>query len=275
MEKPILFSDLDQTLIYSPRQINKYDDQFENKVIMEMYEGKPLSYMTFTALTKLVRISEELNFVPVTTRTLEQFKRVKLTPSVTVDYGITTNGAKIVDFEGNEDISWTNKTMSLIESNSAHPDKVQEELLKLLAEASDEVKNWVKLIRPADGFFSYIVTYPDVEQPAEFVKLLETKAAEWNYAMSFQSSKIYFVPRDLTKQRAAQEVFERLEGTTSFAAGDSFLDVGLMQFATDAIRPNHGELNHLEAAKGFSVTNIQGIKAAEEILEYVLKKVDN
>ena len=60
---------------------------------VEVYNGKEISFMTEKAIALLRELSEEMMFVPVTTRTVEQYNRVSLfREEIRPTYAITSNG---------------------------------------------------------------------------------------------------------------------------------------------------------------------------------------
>src|SRR4051812_12159665 len=72
--------DLDRTLIYSANsmKLEGPDCNAPSLVVSEVYGGVPFSFMTRVADDLLGRLVRESIFVPVTTRTMEQFHRVRL-----------------------------------------------------------------------------------------------------------------------------------------------------------------------------------------------------
>ena len=67
----VVHGDLDNTLIYSCRH-----DIGEEKVCVELYEGREVSFMTKRSLSLLKEVQKKALFVPVTTRTAEQYRRI-------------------------------------------------------------------------------------------------------------------------------------------------------------------------------------------------------
>ena len=67
-------SDLDGTLIYSKR---RFGEETLNVSVrnVEVYNGREISFMTEKAIALLRELSDEMMFVPVTTRTVEQYNR--------------------------------------------------------------------------------------------------------------------------------------------------------------------------------------------------------
>ena len=91
MKNVILFSDLDRTIIHS----SKFLKESINPEIVEFNKDKkPISYMEKEALLLLNELSNNLLFIPVTTRSLEQYKRIDL--KITPLYYITSNGGIIL-----------------------------------------------------------------------------------------------------------------------------------------------------------------------------------
>ncbi|MGH3494495.1 MAG: hypothetical protein ACRDRL_27490, partial [Sciscionella sp.] len=88
--------------------------------------------------------------------------------------------------------------------------------------------------------------------------------------MSLQDRKIYWLPNELTKYAAVAEIAHRIGASRILAAGDSLLDVDLLQRADAAIAPRHGELHSSgwSAAPHVRRTACSGLLAGEEIVEW-------
>ena len=81
--------DLDQTLIYSRSAFRLADGAPAPELLsVEQLDGEPLSYLTRRAAAGIRELALASTFVPVTTRTLEQYRRVQLgVPSGVRDRG--------------------------------------------------------------------------------------------------------------------------------------------------------------------------------------------
>ncbi|WP_345775113.1 amino acid permease, partial [Dietzia cinnamea] len=132
--------DLDRTMIFSEGALGvPLDETFE---CVEMYEGKPLSYMSIRSMSLLRGLSESVTVVPTTTRTIEQFQRIGL-PGAPWRYAITSNGGNIL-VDGEPDTAWR-KGFDL-------------DLAGIGAELRSRVsEDWVLKYREADGLFCYLV----------------------------------------------------------------------------------------------------------------------
>ena len=64
---------------------------------VEVYNGREISFMTEKAIALLRELSDEMMFVPVTTRTVEQYNRVSLFhDEIRPTYAITCNGGVVL-----------------------------------------------------------------------------------------------------------------------------------------------------------------------------------
>ena len=73
----IFASDLDQTLIYSRKSFRAHIE--DNSIqLIETLDGKEISFITYKTITLLIKLQLHSYFIPVTTRTIEQFQRITL-----------------------------------------------------------------------------------------------------------------------------------------------------------------------------------------------------
>ncbi|AZB41354.1 haloacid dehalogenase [Bacillus sp. FJAT-42376] len=262
----IFASDLDQTLIYSRRSFRS-DPAEEDIRLIETLDGQEISFMTHKAVGLLKQITERAMFVPVTTRTIEQFKRITLFQSeLAAEYAVTSNGGNILK-NGTPDADW-NRLMTQQLQNGMPREEMLEKFQEIV---HDE---WVLKQRTADDLFSYcIIDRAKVPEELEsFTKWLGE--AGWTHSM--QGRKLYFVPKPVSKW-AAIEYIKKTEGiNTVAAAGDSLLDLCLLENADFAYAPRHGELQEQgQDSQGKIVrTEQEGISASEEILQKVLEKAE-
>ncbi|AYN35862.1 hypothetical protein DUI70_5367 [Streptomyces albus] len=253
-------SDLDRTLIYSSAalQLGVPDAEAPRLLCVEVYEGKPLSYMTETAARLLAELAEATVFVPTTTRTREQYGRIHL-PGPLPRFAICANGGHIL-VEGVPDLEWHAQVTRKIARECAPLDEVRDHLRS----AADRA--WLLKERVAEDLFAYLV----VERallPDGWVKELGEWAEARGWTVSLQGRKIYAVPRPLTKSAAMRELARRTGAELTLAAGDSLLDADLLLAADRSWRPGHGELADAGwAAPQLTVVPETGAAAGEEIL---------
>ena len=260
----LVASDLDRTLIYSANALflKTEDHLAPAMVVCEVYEGRPLSFMTRAAESLLLQAAEAAVFVPVTTRTVAQYRRVRL-PGPMPKYAVTTNGGVLLH-HGEPDGDWQASVRTLVSGGCVPLAEVEAYL------GRNEFAGWILKLRSAEDLFAYAIV-DRAALPAEFLIGLESWCAARGWTVSLQGRKLYCVPAPVTKQHAVAEVARRLGTDRVIAAGDSLLDRPMLEHADIAFRPSHGELDdagYLDAH--LRVTDARGILAGEEILRRVL-----
>ncbi|MER5845706.1 HAD family hydrolase [Streptomyces sp. NPDC002012] len=261
----LVASDLDRTLIYSTAalQLPMPDAEAPRLLCVEVYDHKPLSYMTETAATLLDELARTTVFVPTTTRTREQYGRIHL-PGPAPRFAICANGGHLL-VDGESDPDWQTQVSRRLADECASLAEVRAHLLA----AADPA--WLLKERVAEDLFAYLV----VERallPEGWVKELGEWAETRGWTVSLQGRKIYAVPGPLTKSAAMNEVARRAGATLTLAAGDSLLDADLLLAADRAWRPAHGELADTGwSAPHVDVTAEHGVAAGEEILRHFLR----
>ncbi|NYI06723.1 HAD family hydrolase [Allostreptomyces psammosilenae] len=258
----LVASDLDRTLIYSPAalELAPPDAAAPRLLCVEVYEGKPLSFLTERAAHLLARLAEAAVFVPVTTRTEEQYRRIHLPGAAEVaPFAVTTNGGRLL-VDGVVDEDWS----QLVRKRLVEGCAPLAEIVDHLAEAAHP--EWTLKHRVAEELFAYLVVRRDL-LPAGWVAELTGWAAERGWRVSLQGRKVYLVPGPLTKRAALEEVAVRSGATRTLAAGDSLLDAELLSAADLAWMPGHGELADAGwTAAGVVPLTERGAAAGEEIL---------
>ncbi len=260
--------DLDRTIVYSAAALllDGPDHEAPSLVVAEVYDGAPLSFMTRQAEGALAELAARATVVPVTTRTVAQYRRIRL-PLPVGGWAVTTNGA-VVLHDGVPDEDWTTSLRAEIDATSAPLAEAERGLLAAVPPAA--------LLRHhrAEELFAYAV----VERRAlPDIALAELTAAMTaiGWTVSLQGRKLYVVPTAVRKERALAAVAERIGATRTVAAGDSLLDQAMLAWADVAIRPAHGELDAAGwTAPGLIVTDARGVLAGQEIIDRARMAVD-
>ncbi|MGQ0845026.1 MAG: HAD family hydrolase [Sporichthyaceae bacterium] len=268
--RPIVAVDLDRTLIYSAAALGlPVGPSLQTPprlVVAEIYEGRPISFLTTRAVGLLEELRAVAEFVPCTTRTIAQYERVQLVEGVP-SYAITTNGGRIL-LEGRECPDWTASVAATVAAGSAPLPEIAEHLAKI----ADPL--WIRANKVAEDLFCYLLVNRD-ELPPAFVSDLTEWCAAAGWEVSLQGRKLYVVPRALTKGAAAAEIVRRTGAKALFAAGDALLDAPLLEAADLGVRPAHGELHDLGWTRPHvAVTGQAGVFAGEEILTALLAACD-
>lgn len=261
----LIASDLDRTLIYSERS---FGSASAPRVCVEIYNGSPLSFMTPRAAAWLGALAADGLVVPATTRTIAQYQRIEL-PGSPFRYAVTSNGGNIL-VDSVADPQWSAAMAACIDDGGP---PLADILVALRARISDD---WVQSLRVAEDLFCYLVVVEE-KLPGGFLDEWAGWCAERGWVVSRQGRKIYAVPAALRKSHAVAEVRRRLveagelaADAPLLAAGDGALDMDLLSYADQSIRPAHGELHALGwCPSGTVVTSSSGAVAAEEILAWL------
>ncbi|MEL5955830.1 HAD family hydrolase [Streptomyces sp. CLV115] len=261
----LVASDLDRTLIYSSAalQLAMPDAEAPRLLCVEVYDHKPLSYLTEPAAALLDELARTTVFVPTTTRTREQYGRIHL-PGPAPRFAICANGGHLL-VDGESDRDWQRQVARRLADECASLAEVRAHLLA----AADPA--WLLKERVAEDLFAYLVVERPL-LPGDWVEELGEWALTRGWTVSLQGRKIYAVPGPLTKSAAMNEAARRAGATLTLAAGDSLLDADLLLAADRAWRPAHGELADTGwSAPHAEVTAERGVAAGEEILRHFLR----
>jgi hypothetical protein len=256
--------DLDRTLIYSGRALALPgpDSAAPALLVGEVYRGEPISFLTAEAGRLLVELAYASTLVPTTTRTREQYSRVRL-PGPAPRYAITANGGHLL-IDGVTDPDWRDRVDATLAATSAPLVEVAEHFRKVCE------RSFVRKRRVAEELFCYAVVERE-ELPSGFVSELASWAEPQGWKVSLQGRKLYVVPKELTKSAAVAEVARQVGATRVLAAGDSLLDAELLAFADQGVRPAHGELHDTGwTSPKVHVTGSYGVVAGEDIARWLV-----
>lgn len=263
----IFASDLDRTLIYSRKLIEDNDNEI---ILVERHDGKEISFMRKKALQMLKNLSPEILFVPVTTRTIDQYKRIFIMEEyIKPMYAITSNGGNIL-VNGEVDKQWREEINRKV-SKLVHHEIVKERFLSCFTNTS-----WIKKMIFRDNLF-YSLHFED-KALVNFKELQNfiAWAEENKWKVSLQSRKLYIVPKAVNKWDAVLYIKNKENKTKVVSAGDSYLDYPILINSDYSICPSHGELKELLCSNKLkkahiTMTDSVGISASEEIVGIVGK----
>lgn len=208
----VLFSDLDGTLIFSASR-KKVGD-----IVIEHKDGAEISCITARQAELLPEIR---NIIPVTTRSVEQYRRVEFPEGFAPEYALCDNGSTLL-INGEKDGPWLERSS------------------EILAEAMEEMTR----------FRTILERDPDRRCEVRFVDgfFLFTKSANPNLTLArlgvgencecyATGEKVYVIPKQLNKGDAVERlrVLLGIARENVFCAGDSFMDVAMLNAADVAI----------------------------------------
>lgn len=218
-------SDLDNTLIYSYKR-----EMGVPKRCVEIYEGREISFMSEYSAELLQELRRLLCFVPVTTRTEEQYRRILLG---TPEYALVCNGGVLL-VNGEPDEAWYRESLRLARE-AAGELCLAARMLERDTDVSFEVRN----IR---GLFLFTKSGDPERSMARLAQALDMSRVD----VFRNGEKLYVLPKRLHKGTALARLRQRLGGAYLFAAGDSLFDVPMLReadcgFAPMALREAAGD----------------------------------
>lgn len=271
----IFASDLDSTLIYSSRHCTLINEK--ELMPVDFYNDRMCSFITKPMQNTLQHINESMLFVPVTTRSRDQYSRIKYVYDIlNPKYAVVANGGIILK-NGIELLDWSDISSTKIKQVVSTRDMI--ELCSFFLK-SDLVKTY----KTCEDLFIYSIL--DEEKLADsisrgeidinYFKVLRSFCKDYNYSVSRQGKKVYIVPKCINKYDPIDYIKQLEDINVLVSAGDSLLDYPLIKNSTYGIIPSHGELlcNLQEEELGDSIyiTKKTGIFAGQEILDIVHNK---
>ncbi|CAH1055409.1 HAD family hydrolase [Paenibacillus pseudetheri] len=261
----IYASDLDRTLIYSLGAIG-VPENTPGLIPAEIIEEKTRSYISQQALNQLIDLNTRIIFIPVTTRTIQQYKRINLFQETVIpDYAVTSNGGNIL-IGGVVDKEWRESISRLVARYSAGAEEVRSYIKAVVRE------DWIISENYCDDLFYSFMVYRD-QLPLDEITNLSDRLYNLGWRVSLQGRKLYAVPAAVNKSDAILHLRRTVRSEPMVASGDSLLDKSLLESADYAIAPCHGEI-FAEQQSGlvksrYPFTKESGVFAGDEILQYV------
>lgn len=256
-------SDLDRTLIYSNKALADFGESGEGLISAERKDGRDIAFMTDEARHLLKEVSAQMLFVPVTTRTYEQYKRIFIfQDDLNIPYTVTSNGANI-HYHGKALKEWSDRVRKRLNAECA--------LLEEMMDKSQSLELNGKIKMAENLFFYYIL---EEKLTAAAKKTIADLAESLGWRISHQGRKLYFMPNPICKGEAVKFIQEREGASMVYGAGDSMLDHDFLKYCDYAYVPTHGEL---AAEKSISSPDLIsaniGTAAGEEILNNILNSI--
>lgn len=208
----VLFSDLDGTLIFSASRKKAGD------IVIEHKDGEEISCITARQAELLPKIR---NIIPVTTRSVEQYRRIEFPEGFAPEYALCDNGGTLL-INGEADGPWLERSAGIFREAMDEISRF-EAILKRDPDRKFEV-------RLVDGFFLFTKS---ANPNLTLARLGTGKCCEC-YATG---EKVYVIPKQLSKGAAAERLAELIGVPREriFAAGDSLMDVPMLNAAGTAI----------------------------------------
>jgi hypothetical protein len=249
----LIATDLDRTMVFSERFVHTRPTT-TSVCEVELYQGRNISLMAQEVRDGLALLAKTHDLIPTTTRTRAQLRRIDL--GFSAPHEICCSGG-VVLHDGLPDEDWAATVASLVAAECMPYAEAE-------AGFGDWAgQSWMRQLRDAEGIF--LIASVDAV-PAQEVEALTETFVEGNWRVVHQGSKVYALPRVVTKSAAVSYLQDRLGGEV-WAAGDSVLDWDMLAHATRAWTSGDGELVATgRTAKHLQVTTSHGLDASVEIV---------
>lgn len=216
----VLFAcDLDNTLIHS------YKHKRPGDLCIEYIDGKEQGYINEKTLGLLKQVIKNTLFVPVTTRSTEQYKRIIWPSDVKPELAVVANGALLLEDSIVNEI-WRNEFKLKYHSFRFEVERIYNVLL-----------NDNKFIKCRQIDNSYIFAYCD--NKTDPIICAKSYEGQTSLCVLNSGKKIYFFPSFLTKGYAVKNLKALLNVSTVICAGDSIIDVPMLNVADMCIMPDN------------------------------------
>nr|WP_027870914.1 HAD hydrolase family protein [[Eubacterium] cellulosolvens] len=214
--KKILFAcDLDNTLIHS------YHRKKDGDVCIEWLNGNEQGYISQAAVKLLAQVVDEVLFVPVTTRSIEQYLRIQWLSDTTPEYAVTTNGAIALENTG-IDTSWKAESDALLEDYKGE----LQQMMSLLDKEEDLLRN-----RYVDGMYVFAIGREGADVPA----IVKRYNAQSTLQVAASGKKVYFFPPAFNKGSALERLMAKNKPDFVICAGDTAIDLPMLERADLAL----------------------------------------
>ena len=214
----IFNTDLDNTIIYSYKH-----DIGDDKINVELYQGREISYVSGKTHRLLQRVKDEIMVIPTTTRTIEQYNRIDLGVG-SFKYALTCNGG-ILLVDGQRDEEWYKESLLLVKPS-------QDEISVAYKALEKDERRYFELRYIEDLFL-----FTKCKEPEVVVEDLK-KVCNLSFVNVFNNGdKVYVVPCNLGKGNAIRRIRKKLNADYVIAAGDSEFDISMVTEADMGIVP--------------------------------------
>ena len=209
--------DLDNTLIHS------YKHRTDDDICIEIYSGREQSFISNRAVELLKEVIKKVLFIPVTTRSIEQYQRIQWLEGTKPKYAVVSNGANLIHND-NIDKSWRQDIYHHIQP---YINELNQQQILL-----SQNPNFT-ICRIVDDSFLFLKCFDDVD-----VESISTELqAQTNLTVQYSGQKIYLFPPKLNKGEALLQLKKLFNPDKVFCAGDSVIDVPMLNLADVAFAP--------------------------------------
>lgn len=251
MYNNVFFSDLDKTIIYSKEIGN---------ICVERMEDREITYMTERAISlmNILLKKEGFGFIPCTMRNKRQTLRVDFLKEYNPEIMVCTNGAQIY-INGELDENWNKYIRSLVP---------KEEILELKSKIDNSSIPFIENRSIEDFYLTLKFSSEDIAK--RYLTSIKRNISN-KYSVFRTGIKVFIIDKNIDKKFAVNYLNYKYNFKRIYTAGDSEADRLFTEMdGVISLIPDHATFTNNRAIR----TKHKGIKASEEILEYLINDLN-
>lgn len=222
--KPILLTDLDDTLFQTARKMREEDPRVPAALGLD---GLPISFMDPVQNAFVRWALEHMEVVPVTARSVDVFKRVQIPFS---GFAVCTHGAVILDASGEVDEPWQRHMDQALRPYQTMLMDHLDRLMHLGKKLNFSLRGWAV---EAGAVNAYIVIKSNDSNDEDLQRLMASYPEHLDgFNVHRNGNNLAILPDVVSKRAAVAALLQRLNGHPGrpvLGLGDSLSDFGFMQ----------------------------------------------
>lgn len=224
--KPILLTDLDDTLFQTARKMSPAEPK---RLVANGADGQALSFFYPWQQSFIDWALQQMIVIPVTARGIESFKRVQIPFS----YGaVCLHGGVILTPEGELEPKWQAQTQMLLAPYQARLLNLLAQGLALGDQAGLSLRGWLETV-DATAVYAVFKTKAQVSELDQVKQLLLAQADLEGFYLHQNDNNLALIPSPISKAKAVAEVIKQCQAMYGrrplLGMGDSLSDFDFMK----------------------------------------------
>jgi len=246
--KPILLTDLDDTLFQTARKLPANLDTSETKLAATKADGTPICFMTPWQTQFIDWALQSMHVVPITARSIEAFQRVQLPFQ---EWAICTHGAVILKADGTLDPEWHQQMQDELADYQQRLQDYLATALQIGERLGFSLRGWlVQLLEHENNReAAYLVIKSNTNNSEDLRQLYDELLQILDFTGFYvhrNDNNLALIPSMITKRRAAEAVIKRYQQQYGrlplLGFGDSLTDLGFMGLCDWAGIPTQSQI---------------------------------
>ncbi|MGV6808474.1 MAG: trehalose phosphatase [bacterium] len=246
--KPILLTDLDDTLFQTARKLPANLDHSDTKLAATKADGTPICFMTPWQTQFIDWALQSMHVVPITARSIEAFQRVQLPFQ---EWAICTHGAVILRADGTLDPEWHQQMQDELAEYQPRLQDYLATALQIGERLGFSLRGWLVRFRDHDPQSDavYLVLKSNTNQSEHLRQIHEALQQRLDLSGLYvhrNDNNLALIPTMVSKQRAAEAVIKRYQAQYGrlplLGFGDSLTDLGFMGLCDWAGIPTRSQI---------------------------------